>query len=377
MERRDYLYFLAALPEASPLLLRRLLSLYGSPEAVFREEKLPVSALRQEAVNETKKRLPEILAARDEAEKAGIRWISCEEEGYPARLLALGDAPLGVFAKGKTPPEDTPSVGIIGARSCTPYGRMMAERFGGELGEQGLSVISGMARGVDGYAQEAALERGGASFAVLGCGADVCYPPGNRKLYEGLVEKGGLLTEYPPGTPPLPHHFPLRNRLIAALSDVLLVIEAREKSGSQITVDQALEQGKEVLALPGRVGDALSAGCLKLIGQGAGILTCCGDVYQALGLEMTRPGIGLPGGSGLFGDFDAGDGSRSSGSSRPGGLPPSLQQIWRHLGTDPVHVEELLAAEPNLTLGDLSLRLLDLESRGYIRQTPGGGYMKR
>ncbi len=376
MERRDYLYFLAALPEASPLMLRRLLSLYGSPEAVFREEKLPVSALRQEAVNEAKKRLPEMLAARDEAEKAGIRWISCEEAGYPERLLALGDAPLGIFVKGKVPPEEKPSAGIIGARSCTPYGRMMAERFGGELGGQGLSVISGMARGIDGCAQEAALESGGTSFAVLGCGADVCYPQGNRKLYDALAEKGGLLTEYPPGTPPLPHHFPLRNRLIAALSDVLLVIEAREKSGSQITVDQALEQGKEVLALPGRVGDALSAGCLKLIGQGAGILTCCGDVYGALGLEMTRAGIGLSG-SGLIDDFAAGDGSRPSGPARPGDLPPALQLIWRHLGTDPVHVEELLAAEPDLTLGDISLRLLDLESRGYVRQTPGGGYMKR
>ena len=369
MERRDYLYFLAAMPEASPLLLRRLLSLYGDPEAVFREEKLPVSALRQEAVDEAKKRLPEILRARDEAEKAGIVWVSCEDADYPARLTALGDAPLGIFVKGKMPPEETPSVGIIGARSCTPYGRSMAERFGGELGTQGLSVISGMARGIDGVAQEAALERGGMSFAVLGCGADVCYQPGNRKLYETLAEKGGLLTEDPPGTPPLPHHFPLRNRLIAALSDVLLVIEAREKSGSQITVDQALEQGKEVLALPGRVGDALSAGCLKLIGQGAGILTCCGDVYEALGLDAAR--IGNAG-------LTSGSGSPASDSARSGGeLPAPLKQIWRHMGTDPVHVEELLAAEEDLTLGELSLRLLELEARGYIRQTPGGGYMKR
>ncbi|MBO4838404.1 MAG: DNA-processing protein DprA [Lachnospiraceae bacterium] len=370
MERRDYLYFLAAMPEASPLLLRRLLSLYGDPEAVFREEKLPVSALRQEAVDEAKKRLPEILKARDEAEKAGIVWVSCEEAAYPARLAALGDAPLGIFVKGKVPPEETPSVGIIGARSCTPYGRLMAERFGGELGERGLSVISGMARGIDGVAQEAALERGGASFAVLGCGADVCYPPGNRKLYDALAEKGGLLTEYPPGTPPLPHHFPLRNRLIAALSDVLLVIEAREKSGSQITVDQALEQGREVLALPGRVGDALSAGCLKLIAQGAGVLTCCGDVYEALGMDAAK--IANAAGSA------SGSGAPASGPSRSGGeLPAPLKQIWRHMGTDPVHVEELLAAEEELTMGEISLRLLELETRGYIRQTPGGGYMKR
>ncbi len=372
MERRDYLYFLASLPEASPLLLKRLLGLYGDPETVFRQDRLPVSAQRQEAVDATKKRLPEILKARDEAEKAGIRWISCEDADYPPRLAALGDAPLGIFIKGRIPPAETPSAGIIGARNCTPYGRMMAERFGGELGAQGIAVISGMARGIDGCAQLAALERGGISAAVLGCGADICYPRGNQKLYDLLAERGGLLTEYPPGTPPLPHHFPLRNRLIAALSDVLLVIEAREKSGSQITVDQALEQGKEILALPGRVGDPLSAGCLKLIGQGAGVLTCCGDVYESLGLDPARGAGPHPG------PADGSAAGPDPGFSPNGGdLPAPLKQIWRHMGTDPVHVEELLALEADLTMGDLSLRLLELESRGYIRQTPGGGYMKR
>lgn len=357
MEHRDYLYLLGAMPDASPLLLRRLLALYGSPEAVFRQDSLPVSPARQAAMEQLKKGAAALLKKRDEAEAAGIRWVSFEEESYPDRLRPLGDAPLGMFVKGKMPPEGKPSVGIVGARGCTPYGKMMAERFGGELGEKGIAVISGMARGIDGHAQEAALKRGGASFGVLGCGADVCYPAHHRRLYEALGEQGGILSEYPPGTPPLPHHFPLRNRLIAALSDVLLVIEAREKSGSLITVDLALEQGKDVLALPGRVGDALSAGCLGLIRQGAGVLTCCGDVYELLGME-------------------AGGGEGPGDPERREKLSPELKQIWRHMGTDPVHIEELLAAEEDLSMGELSLRLLELERRGYIRQTAGGGYLK-
>ncbi|MBP3729748.1 MAG: DNA-processing protein DprA, partial [Lachnospiraceae bacterium] len=167
-----------------------------------------------------------------------------------------------------------------------------------------------------------------------------------------------ILSEYPPGTPPLPHHFPLRNRLIAAFSDVLLVLEAREKSGSLITVDQALEQGKDVLALPGRVGDALSAGCLGLIRQGAGLLTCCGDVYETLGISP--------------GDPKTPEGERTIPA---GGLPKAHKRIWERLGTDPVHVEALMEQE-EMSLGELSLILLELERRGCIRQTPGGGYMK-
>lgn len=357
MERRDALYVLAAMPEASPLMLRRLLALYGSPEAVLREERLPVSQTRQEAFAQTKRQADRLLKARDEGEKQGIFWHSYEDDSYPQRLKDLGDTPLGLFVKGQLPPEALPSVGVVGARGCTAYGRMMAERFGGELGERGLMIISGMARGIDGYAQEAALKRGGASFGVLGCGVDICYPAGNRRLYELLAEQGGILSEYPPGTPPLAHHFPARNRLIAALSDALLVIEAREKSGSLITVDHMLELGKDVLALPGRVGDVLSAGCLGLIRQGAGVLSCCGDVYEVLGLNMAEKKQGK------------GGGPREK-------LPPELQTIWCYMGTDPVHVEDLLAEEEDLSLGELSLRLLELERRGYIRQTPGGGYLK-
>ena len=354
MEERDYAYILAGLRDFSPLLLRRLLGLYGSPSRVFLEKQLPVGPKQQEQFDAAKAGAEQALRERDEAEKNGIFWCWYEEAAYPKRLHALADSPVGLFWKGKLPPEDVPSVGIVGARSCSLYGKNMAERFGGGLGQKGLSVISGMARGIDGIAQEAALSRGGASFAVLGCGADICYPPGNRRLYERLEKGGGILSEHRPGTPPLAYHFPMRNRLIAALSDLLLVLEAREKSGSLITVDQALEQGKEVMALPGRVDDVLSAGCNQLIRQGAGILTCCGDVYDALGLaqeEKKTP-------------------ARSAASLRP-----DLKAILQSIQGDPKHVEALLE-ESGLELGELSLKLLELESLGYIRQVTPGSYLR-
>ena len=354
MEERDYGYLLSGMEDFSPLLLRRLLGLYGSPSRVFKETSLPVGPKQQAAFAAVQAAADGLLKERDAWEQAGIRWIWCEDGAFPGRLKELADSPLGLFCKGKLPPEEVKSVGIVGARSCSLYGKNMAERFGGELGEKGLSVISGMARGIDGIAQEAASTRGGASFAVLGCGADICYPQSNRRLYELLEKQGGLISEYRPGTPPLPYHFPLRNRLIAAFSDVLLVLEAREKSGTLITVDQALEQGKEVLALPGRVDDALSAGCNRLIKQGAGLLSSSVDVYEALGLASA--------------------GEKTS-AAQPTTLREDLKAIWESIGGEPKHVEEMLE-ESGLSLGELSLKLLELEGLGYVRQVTPGSYLK-
>ena len=353
MEERDYGYLLAHLEDISPLLLRRLLALYGSASRVFREKQLPVGPRQQAVFQRVKEEADHLLRERDAWELAGIHWCWWEDPMFPARLKTLADSPAGLFYKGTLPREEVPTAGIVGARNCSLYGKNMAERFGGELGEKGIGIISGMARGIDGVAQSAALKRGGMSFAVLGCGVDICYPQSNRNLYEALEKQGGILSEYKPGTPPLPYHFPMRNRLIAALSDVLLVIEAREKSGSLITVDQALEQGREVLALPGRVDDALSAGCHQLIRQGAGLLSCCGDVYEALGLQRSE------------------EEKRTAAAT----LKAPLKEIFLRIQGEPKHIEALLE-ESGLELGELSLRLLELEGLGYIRQVTPGRYLR-
>lgn len=191
---------------------------------------------------------------------------------YPQRLKNISGRPRNLYVLGRLPEENRLSVAIIGARDCSEYGKYVARELGTVLGGSGIAVISGMARGIDGISQEAALNAGGSSFGVLGCGVDVCYPKENRQLYERLKLSGGILSEYPPGSPALACHFPPRNRIVSGLADVVVVIEARVKSGTLITVDMALEQGREVYVVPGRVTDRLSDGCNRLIKQGAGIL---------------------------------------------------------------------------------------------------------
>ncbi len=209
-----------------------------------------------------------------EEEKASqnIQYIRRSDTTYPVKLDCIPSAPKGVYVTGRLPDPEEPSVAIIGARVCSEYGRQMACLFGTELGKAGIQIISGMARGIDGISQMAAIQAGGASFAVLGCGVDVCYPRENLELYHMLQAKGGLISEFPPGTQPLAKQFPSRNRIISGLSDAVIVIEAKQKSGTLITVDMALEQGRDVYVVPGRLTDSLSEGCNRLIKQGADIL---------------------------------------------------------------------------------------------------------
>ena len=223
----------------------------------------------QEIRQAQKRKDPEKIC--EEMKKKGIRIIPYYSEKYPPKLLQLADFPFALFVKGKLPGKDTEKAAIIGARNCTAYGEKYAVEYGRKLAQAGVDVISGLARGIDGWAHKGAIDGGGETFAVLGCGVDICYPSQNINLYREIQKKGGIISEYEEGEKPLGWHFPLRNRIISGLADVVLVIEAKKKSGSLITVEYALEQGKSVYALPGRVGEALSEGCNNLIFQGAQI----------------------------------------------------------------------------------------------------------
>lgn len=212
----------------------------------------------------------------------GIRFVSEDEEEYPNKLKDIPDAPCAVYYIGKLPEENKKTIAMIGARNCSEYGKAMARQFGEILAGAGVQIVSGMARGIDGIGQQAALDMGGYSLAVLGCGVDICYPPDNRMLYDRLIEQGGICSEYPPGIQPRAALFPPRNRIISGLCDGVLVIEAKERSGTLITVDMALEQGREVYALPGRVTDAMSRGCNELIRQGAELVLSPQDMLRGL-----------------------------------------------------------------------------------------------
>ena len=214
-----------------------------------------------------------------------IEEIPAFDSRFPERLREIPESPGCIYLKGRLPDPVEMTVGIIGARDGTEYGKMVARTLAKELSEYGISIISGMAYGIDTAAHEGALLGGGKTYAVLGCGVDICYPAINKKLYSKIQEEGGIISEYPEGSPPLPHHFVARNRLIAGLSDILIVVEAKERSGTFITVDRALEQGKQVFVVPGRITDPLSRGCNKLLMEGASLCLSKEDILSCFSIE--------------------------------------------------------------------------------------------
>jgi len=318
--------------------------------------------------------------------------FSEEDPDYPQRLRPYKGMPHRLYCLGKLP-EDKPSVAIVGARQCDYYGHMQAFEFGRVLASYGIQIISGMAVGVDSYAQEGALHAGGRTYAVLGCGVDICYPPGNRVLYDRIMKSGGILSELEPGTPPLSCHFPQRNRIISALADIVLVIEAKMKSGSLITADFALEQGKTVFALPGRVGDLLSDGCNYLIAQGAGIAYSPEAILSELHLtdgsayDGSRRGKEdyrnrgryfertVEGDSAGMTDGGAKGHRRTSVKSLPSGLSEAARTVWEALSSNPAPLEELLKILP-FNIEETASALIELEISGLAAECSRNLYVR-
>ncbi len=233
----------------------------------------------REALAERVPRVEESLAS------SGWRWLAWDDGEFPAALTNLSDPPLGIFVRGRLPAPQ--AAALVGSRNATAYGREVAEYLGKELSRAGVWVISGMARGVDGAAHRGALASSGCTAAVWGAGPDRVYPTEHAALAAEIAERGGLITEYPPGTPPLPHHFPERNRLVAGLARVVVVIEASERSGALITARLALDEGREVMAVPGSVFSRLSAGPNGLLRAGAAPVLAPNDILDVLG--VSRP----------------------------------------------------------------------------------------
>ncbi len=281
----------------------------------------------------------------------GINYTYCREPDFPQKLANIPDPPFGIFYKGRLPGETVPAVAVIGSRKCSEYGTCMAEQFAAGFASVGVDVISGMALGIDGISQRMALRAGGRSFAVLGCGVDVVYPKANGRLYRQLQEKGGVMSEYPPQMEPRPALFPPRNRLISALADVIVVVEACEKSGTLITVDMALEQGKEVYALPGRCTDALSMGCNRLLRQGALIAVSPDDIISDMHWEHLAK-------------QSAGTESRLTDKK----ISETAKEIYGALGNLPATQEEIVARLRKngctLTVPQICQGLVELELTG-------------
>lgn len=268
----------------------RLYQYFGSCEGVFCANE---AEYRQYGIKDAyieklmvaKKNLSNAYSISEMCEKLKIDTISIEENAYPKLLCQLPDPPIVLFTVGNKAWLQKPSLAIVGARKCSEYGFEVARKLAHELANQGLIIVSGMAQGIDEAAHKGALVQG-ASIAVLGTGVDVCYPLQNKKIYHKLIEEGCLVSEYSPSTQPLPFHFPKRNRIISGLSLGTLVIEAERKSGSLITADLALQQNKEVFAVPGNINSALSKGTNDLIKEGAKLVVETKDILDELPLYI-------------------------------------------------------------------------------------------
>ncbi len=289
---------------------------------------------------------------------SGISYTYCREPDFPQKFVDIPDPPFGIFYKGRLPDGCVPAVALIGSRKCSEYGTYMAELFAAGFASAGVDVISGMALGIDGISQRAALKAGGSSFAVLGCGVDVVYPRANEPLYRQLQEKGGVLSEYPPRMEPRPALFPPRNRIISALADVVVVVEACEKSGTLITVDMALEQGKEVYALPGRCTDALSMGCNRLLRQGAMIAVSPDDIISDMHWERQTSRHGRT--------------ERKLADSK---ISETAKEIYAVLASLPVTQEEIIARlrenRSALSVPQICQGLVELELKGLAASQNG------
>ncbi|MBO4835891.1 MAG: DNA-processing protein DprA [Lachnospiraceae bacterium] len=307
MTREEIWYAVTSCKGITRQEIERILDVVGDPSALFgtnRESALDLLTERSALFSGRAAITPErakllrtqwdegrIHEEMDDLERNGIRFVCRDSADYPERFRILKDPPFGLYVKGALPSENERTCGMVGARSCSEYGRAMATRFAKRLAEHHVQIISGMALGIDAVCSRAALDVNGRTFVVLGCGVDVIYPKENLSLYyEIQMNGGGIISEYPPGTKPLAWQFPHRNRLIAAFSDTLLVMEARKRSGTLTTVAHALDLGKDVFALPGRVTDPLSESCNLLIRDGAGLLTTPEELLSILGIGSMKKG---------------------------------------------------------------------------------------
>ena len=280
-----YLYWLDNVLYLGDIAKRKLIHIFQTGEAIYRAEEKELKKIlddKKVGLLCNSRKVWDLDKKYEEVVHKGIYMVTSGEDSFPVNLQNISDPPFALYYKGRLPEEELPGVAVIGARQCSEYGRYIAQELGKCLGENNIQVISGMASGIDGISQYSASQAGGRSFGVLGCGVDVCYPKSNRRLYDELVDSGGILSSYPPGTQPLKQFFPPRNRIVSGLADVLVVIEARQKSGTSITVEMALEQGKDIYAVPGRVTDRLSDGCNKMLREGAHVFLSPQDFLQEL-----------------------------------------------------------------------------------------------
>jgi len=289
----------------------------------------------------------------------GARIISFEDPEYPPYLREIHDPPVILYAKGRPIPQALPFVAVVGSRHPTPYGTKAATNLGFGLARAGVGIISGLARGIDGAAHWGCIKADGFTIGVLGTGVDVIYPASNAKLFHRVLEQGTIVSEFPMGTSPEPRHFPVRNRIISGIAKAVVVVEATRKSGSLITAAQALDQGRDVFAVPGSIYSGQSKGTHFLIKQGAKLVERVEDVLVEIGLDSVKEISGGP----------------ESEKEIPNGLDDLEQKIYRVLGDYPKHIDEIVR-QLQLDPAQTSSALLGMELKGLVKQLPGKMFVR-
>jgi len=363
-EEAFYWLALSLISGVGSTLIQRLLDRFNTPEAVFRatkKELLNVEGLGDKVASEIQKGPMEKRVERELylLEEVGGRLVTLKHDTYPNRLKNIYDPPALLYVRGELKKEDELAVSIVGSRKTSPYGRWITEKIGQDLARHGVTIVSGMARGIDSLAHWGAISGGGRTIAVLGCGVDVIYPSENRSLFTKIIDHGAVVSEFPMGSPPEGGHFPRRNRIISGLSIGVVVVQASERSGSLITAGYALEQGREVFAVPGNVGAEGSRGTNQLIKEGAKMVESSEDILEEILPQWRREGEAIE---------EVRRPERDLGEEE--------RVLYELLGETPTHIDVMIR-ESQLDPGRVSSLLLDLELKGLITQWPGKCFSKK
>jgi len=360
---KTYWIWLSNVPGIGPRRFFILLKLFETPKAVWESSADEVlkykSVLGEKTIQSIieNKQLRYLDKAAEILENKEIFVLTLIDEEYPVDLKNTIDPPPVLYCKGKKIDSESFNIAIVGSRKTSEHGRQMAERFSHDLALSGMGIISGAARGIDTMAHRGALNANGNTIAVLGCGIDVVYPPDNKKIFSQIEEKGTLLSEYPPGTTPLPSFFPARNRIISGLSKVILVIEAGEKSGALITVDFALEQGKEIFVVPGNLNNPYCIGSNRLLKDGARLVTTPNEIIEELGIEPLKS-------------------SSVVSKSKTVQLDLFELEVYNTLEEGEKHIEDVVFST-GFHIGKINSIFTMLEIKGLVKQLPGNIFVRR
>lgn len=291
-----------------------------------------------------------------ELEEKNIKFISINNKNYPSLLSKIQNPPIGIYLAGNIPDNNKIKVSIVGSRRCTEYGASSAYKFSKQLAENDIIVVSGMAIGIDTIAHNGCLDGNGFTIAVLGCGVDICYPSSNKELMNKIISKGCIISEYPPGTRAFPANFPQRNRIISGLSNATVIVEAAKKSGTLITATEALEQGRDVFAVPGNINSKLSQGTNNLIKEGAYPLTEIEDIFNVLNIDY--------------------NGKKNENIKKIlDTLAKDEKLVYDCIGLEPISIDKL-SLKTNLSVQSVQYLITMLEIRGYIQRLSGQRYIR-